>query len=268
MRKAAARRWSGAIAATFAVETGLEPPAASFLCANRRRDPADATLRTMLGMRFDPEAERRDLDAIRAKAVLSAGEAEAWITGTCRTLHDDTITARVKLATEAANVPGTFASGEKLGVPSHADDRLQEIDPTALVQAAAIDGIQVMFAPAGWGWGSTPTMWITPFRRKGPRLDGALEPVVHRDGTKALAVSKLQPLQGLDTPEDTIACLATPVEHAAAELKAKRLGGLAGAMLSDYPEEGGRVVADSIRTGRALDACKAAKAAFTREPVR
>jgi hypothetical protein len=265
-RKAAARHWADAIAATFAVSSGIEPPAALYLCASRKRNPANVTLGALFGMPSDPTAEQRNLDALQAKPAWSPQEAEAWITGTCRTMHDDTIAARVGLATAAANLPGTFGSGGKLGVPSHEDDRLNEIDPTALVQAAAIDGIQVSFRSSGLFSG--PTMWITPFRRSSPRLDGKLEAVKHRDGMEALAIIGLQTLPGLDTPEDTIACLDTPLEQAFANVKARRLGGLAAAMFSDVPEEGGRAVANSFQTGAALEACNAAKTAFAGEPVR
>lgn len=265
-RKAAARHWADAIAATFAVSSGIEPPGALYLCAERKRNPANMTLGALFGMPSDPSAEQRNLGALQAKPAWSPQEAEAWITGTCRTMHDDTIAARVELATAAAHVPGTFGSGGKLGVPSHEDDRLNEIDPTALVQAAAIDGIQVGFKSAGLFSG--PSMWITPFNRNSPRLDGKLEAIKHRDGTTALAITNLETLEGLDTPEDTIACLGTPVEQAAVDVKARRLGGLAAAMFSDVPEEGGREIASSFQTGAALEACNAAKTAFAGGSVR
>lgn len=263
-RNAAARHWAGAIAATFAVETGLEPPAASFLCANRGRDPADANLNAMFGMRADPTAERRSLETIRAKLAVTPSEAEAWITLTCRTLHDDTIAARVALATAAAKVPGTFADGELLGVPSHADGHPQEVNPTALVKAAAVDGIQVAFTPGGTFWGG-PAIRVTPFGRGSPRLEGTLKHLNNPDGTRAAALTGLQPLHGTGSPEDTIACLMTPVAPASAEAKAQRLRGLGTIMLGGYPEDGGRTLRESLAMQDAVNACAAAKAAFVGE---
>lgn len=265
-RKAAARHWADAIAATFAVSSGIEPPAAAHLCSDRKRTPAGMTLGALFGMPSDPTAEQRSLAALQAKTAWSPQDAEAWITGTCRTMHDDTIEARIGLATAAAHVPDTFGSSGKLGVPSHEDDRLNEIDPAALVQAAAIDGVQVGFRSSGLFSG--PTMWITPFDRGSPRLNGKLEAIRHRDGTTALAITKLETLPGLDAPEDTIACLGTPLEQAVADVKAKRLGGLAAAMFSDEPGEGGRAMANSYRTGAALEACNTAKATFAGKPAR
>ena len=264
-RAAAARRFADVIAATFAVRTGIEPPAASFLCARRQRNPIDGVLNSLFGGEPDPAAERRKLDAIRAKPAVGPGEAAELVDGTCRTQHDDTVAARVALATEAARVQGTFGADDELAVPSHADGRLLAIDPTDLVEAAATDGIQVTYRPGG---SSGAAIGITPFGRGSPRLTGKLGKVANADGTTMLVIAPLENLPGLKTPEETISCLATPLEQARMEAKAKQIGGIGVAMFGGYPEDGGRAVADSFRLGAALNRCEAAKSAFLGQAAR
>lgn len=264
-RAAAARRFADAIAATFAVRTGIEPAAASFLCANRKRNPTDGLLNSLFGGQPDPAAERRRLDAIRARATVGPGEAAALIDGTCRTLHDDTVAARVALAAEAAGVQRTFGADDELAVPSHADGRLVAVDPTGLVEAAATDGIQVTYRPGG---SSGAAMGVTPFGRGSPRLTGKLGKVANADGTTTLVIAPLENLPGLKSPEETISCLATPLEQARAEAKAKQIGGVGVAMFGGYPEDGGRAVADAFRLTAALDRCEAAKSAFLGQAAR
>ena len=258
-RAAAARRFADVIAAMFAVGTGIEPPAASFLCARRKRNPADGVLNSLFGGQPDPEAERRKLGAIRAKPAVGPGEAAALVDGTCHILHDDTVAVRVALADEAAGAQGTFGADDELAVPSHADGRLVAIDPTGLVEAAATDGIQVTYRPGG---SSGAAIGITPFGRGSPRLMGRLGKVANADGTTTLVIAPLENLPGLKSPEETVSCLATPLEQARAEAKAKQIGGVGVAMFGGYPEDGGRAVADSFRLTAALDRCEAAKSAF------
>ena len=258
-RAAAARRFADAIAATFAVRTGIEPPAASFLCARRKRNQADGVLNSLFGGQPDLAAERRKLDAIRAKPAVGPGEAAALVDGTCRTLHDDTVAVRVALADEAAGAQGTFGADDELAVPSHADSRLVDIDPTGLVEAAATDGIQVTYRLGG---SSGAAIGITPFGRGSPRLMGKLGKVANADGTTTLVIAPLENLPGLKSPEETISCLATPLEQARSEAKAKQIGGIGVAVFGGYPEDGGRAVADAFRLTAALDRCEAAKSAF------
>lgn len=264
-RAAAARGFAAAISATFAVKTGVEPAAASFLCAHRKRNPADGLLNSLFGGTPDPVAERRRLDAIRAKPAVSPSEAAALVNGTCRTLHDDTVATRVALATEAVGVQRTFGADDELAVPSHADGRLVAVDPAGLVEAAATDGIQVTYRSGG---SLGAAMGVTPFGRGSPSLTGKLGKVANADGTTTLVVAPLENLPGLRSPEETISCLATPLEQARAEAKAKQIGGVGAAMLGGYPEDGGRAVADSFRLTAALDRCEAAKSAFLGQAAR
>lgn len=259
-RAEAAQRFAAAIAGLFKVDTGVEPPAAAILCTSRERAPAGATLTTLFNMRQDPVAERRELDALRAKPALGPSEAEALVVGTCRTLHAGTIAARVRLAEAAANIPGTFTVGEKLAVPSHPNGDWLPVDPATLVGEAAIDGIQVAFQTTGYF--SKKEMSITPFGRASPRLDGKLIEVTQHDKTKLIGIDELQQMQGLDSPEDTIRCLLGSSESAHAEAKAQMLASIASAMWSYVPELHGIAVRDAMNQRVAANACDAAKTAF------
>ena len=267
-RKAAAERFVNEIERAFDVASGAEPAAAVRMCTKREGDPGDDALRSLLSTPFDPAVSRRGMDALRAKPTLTAGEAENWVSLTCRVLHDDTIVRRVELAVAASNVSSAFPDGLELVVPSHADGSPIAIDPTALVRAAAIDGIQVTYEQQGsglahlWGGGSSRGIRVTPFAATSPAITGALQDGQRPDGTKHLMVTAMQDLPGLHSPEETIGCLYSPSGRTAADLKANRLLGVASAMFSFVPEDGGRIVADSFRRQGALVTCDAAKRAF------
>ncbi len=267
-RKAAAERFVAGIERTFDVESGLEPAAAARECAKREGDPGDDALRSLLSTPFDPAVGRRGMDALRAKPALTAREAEDWVSLTCRVLHDDTTVRRIELALAASNVSSAFPDGLELVVPSHADGSPIAIDPTALVRAAATDGIQVTYERqlSGfarlWGGGSGKGILVTPFAAASPAITGALQDGRRPDGTAYLEVTAMQDLPGLHSPEETIGCLYSSSGRTDADLKAKRLLGVASAMFSYLPEEGGRIVADTFRGQADLATCDAAKRAF------
>ncbi len=267
-RKAAAERFVTEIEGAFDVGSGVEPPAAARECAKREGDPGDDALRSLLRTPFDPAAGHRSMDALRAKPALNAREAGDWVSLTCRVLHEDTITRRIALAVAASNVSSTFPDGLELVVPSHADGSLIAIDPMALVRAAATDGIQVTYEQQGsalarlWGGGAGKGIRVAPFAATSPTITGTLQDGHRPDGTKYLMVSAMEDLPGLHSPEATIGCLYSPSGRTGADLKANRLLGVASAMFSYFPEEGGHAVADSFRRQADLGACDAAKKAF------
>ncbi len=262
-RKAAAVRFVAEIERGAAVDADKEPSTDS-PCASRKQNPADAALSALLGIKTDPAAEARSLDALRAKPALSPAEAEALVAGTCRTIRNRALAARVADAMKSAGVDRTFAEGERLAVPRHEDGRLLEVDVLALVQGAAADGIRVTFKPGGLI--SNPSMSIAPLDGSSSPLAGTLHEETEDDGTKVLVIRNLNPLQGLRTPEDTITCLLTPVDQAAGEARLNAIGAVAGAMFSHLPELHGPDVRDAMARGVAVEACRAAKAAFTGRP--
>jgi hypothetical protein len=267
-RKAAAERFVAGIERAFDVGSGVEPAAAATACAKREGNPSDEAFRSFLNTPFDPIAGHRGMDALRAKPTLTAREAEDWVSLTCRILHDDTTARRVELAVAASNVSSAFPNGLDLVVPSHADGSQIVVDPTALVRAAAIDGIQVAYEQHGsywtrpWGGGSGKGMRVTPFAATSPTITGTLQDGKRPDGTGYLLITAMEELPGLHSPEETIGCLDSPSGRTGADLKANRLFGVAAAMFSYMPEDGGRIVADSVRQQGALVACDAAKRAF------
>jgi hypothetical protein len=267
-RKAAAERFVAGIERAFDVGSGVEPAAAAKACAKREVDSGDDAARSLFSTPFDPAAGRRGMDALRAKTALTAREAEDWVSLTCRVLHDDTIARRVELAVAASNASSAFPGSLDLVVPSHADGSPIGIDPTALVRAAAIDGIQVAYEEQSsviarlWGGSSGKGMRITPFAATTPAITATLQDGRRPDGTAYLEVTAMEDLPGLHSPEETIGCLHSPSGRTAADLKANRLLGVASAIFSYVPEEGGRIVADTIRKETDLAACDAAKKAF------
>ena len=267
-RKTAAERFVAEIERAFDVGGGVEPAAAAQACVKREGDAGDDALRSFLGTPFDPAAGRRGMDALRAKPALTAREAEDWVSLTCRVLHDETIARRVELAVAASHASSTFPDGLELVVPSHANGSPIAIDPTALARAAAIDGIQVTYEQQGsvlarlWGGGSGEGILVTPFAATSPAIRGTLQDGQRPDGTRHLIVTAMEELPGLRSPEETIGCLYSASGRTAADLKAKRLLGVASAMFSYVPEEGGRIVADTFRGQADLATCDAAKRAF------
>ena len=263
LRAAAARRLSDGIAATFSVDAGLEPAAATTIC-QRRTAEGPARWGNLVGEPPDLKAERTQWDALKAQPLMTAGDAQQVIGVTCRLYHQATITSRIALATKAANVPDVFGNGDQLAVPAHADGQLIELDPLALVHGAAADGIQVAFHPGGW-FDRTPTITVSPFGRSTPKLEAKVVRRTNPDGTVAYVVTGLGSIPGLRTPEATLDCLATSVAEYGRQAHSAMLGGALGILLGGSGRDLGatRREAETFFAG-----CAEAKAAFARGGTR
>lgn len=263
LRAVAARRFSKAIAGTFSLDTGVEPPAATAIC-QQRTAPGPARLGNLFGDPPDLAAERAQWEAMSAQSSMTAGHAAEVIAITCRLYHQATITSRVALATKAAKVGDVFGNEDQLAVPAHADGQLIELDPMALVSGAAADGIQVVFHPGGW-FDRTPTMTVTPFGHSTPKLEAKVVKRTNADGTVAYVVTGLGSIPGLRTPEATLDCLATSV----AEYGRKAHAALVGNALDVLFGGSGRNLGETRRQAEEFFAgCAAAKAAFAKSGSR
>lgn len=263
-RTAAARHWAGEIERAFAVDTGMEPPGAGGLCAPHYRGTGGDIMQSWFGVKPDEAVVGGAIDAIRAKPVLSAQEAQYWIAELCRSLHERTIARRVAMATERAGIPATFKEGEKFAVPSPRG-KLQFFDPTKLVRAAAVDGLQVILTPGGWR--NDAGVRVTPFGQTDPLLEGSLRKATRVDGIRFLEVVGLPSLRGLDGPLATIECVGTPVQEAYRQGRAGMLRGYALALFDDMPVAGGLLAEDARQAMLDVQACDAAKKSFRQSGV-
>ncbi len=259
LRAAAARRFGDQVAAMFRPSTGVEPKEAILICLPRQRATLDDNVNRFLGIRTDTADERRKLAALRAKPTLSPSEAASLVATTCRALHQETVERRVALATERAKLPGVLGADDELGVPAHTDGSIVPYEPLPLVEAAAEDGIQVVFG-AGWMFNRTPTMTVTPFDRASPKLEATLRKQANADGTTTFVIVGLGPLPGLRWPEQTMDCLANLDRDRQAGARTDVTAGMLGVLLG-APSDGS--VRRSMQDAGDAERCAAAKAAFT-----
>ena len=266
LRRAAAARGVAKIEQGFAVASGIEPAAATRACSAYYRQTVEDVLAIVFGPARDWEQSRRWVEAIAAKPSLSALEAASWVEATCRNGHAKTIERRVALAVATANVPGVFATGQRLAVRSKAGE-LREIDPVKLVKAAAVDGLQVAFVRTrGWlGVGEVRAMRVTAFAQAAPIIEGVLVDRTRGDQKIHLEVTGLKDLPGLDGPLETLECLALPVEEAYRGGQAARASAVALALFEDLPLTGGLLAEQARRDMVDAQACDAAKKAFRRQ---
>ncbi len=264
-RAAAARRWAGEIEKAFAVDIGEEPPEAVKLCATHYRGTSDDIMQSWFGVQPSEVAVARAMDVIRAEPAISAQEAQYWIAGLCRSLHERTIARRVSMATERAGIPAMFKEGEDLAVPSP-EGRLQFFDPTRLVRAAAVDGLQIAFVEADYG--NDAQMRVTPLGKLAPALEGALQTTTRGDDAAVMKLVRLTSLRGMDGSLATVECVGTPVQEAYRQGRAEMLRGYALALFDDLPVAGSLVANDARRAMFDVMACDAAKTAFKQSGIR
>ncbi len=266
LRKAAAAGGVARIEHSFAVATGIEPATATRMCIDHYRRTVDDVMAIVIGPERNWAQSRRWREATAAKPSLGAMEAASWIEAACRDGHAQTIERRVASAVAAANVPGMFAAGQHLAVRSKQGE-LREVDPTELVRAAAVDGLQVTFVHTTriLGLGTARSLRVAAFGRTAPAIEGALAESTRGDRIVDLEVTGLPNLPGLDGPLETIECLAMPVEEAYRGGQAARVSAVALALFEDLPLTGGLLAEQARRDMVDAQACDAAKKAFRRQ---
>ncbi len=257
VRAAASRRFADAVEAAYAGADYLDPPQARALCDGRYGTPGEAALNGARPATADEATA--GIANLRAAHGLSFPDATSLITQTCRLRHDALLRARLAEAAKSSGADVLFAAGEMVAV-SDVDGRLGWEPPAALVNGAAVDGLQVRFAQGGLL--TSPSMTVTPFGRGSPALSGALRKVPRGDGIEMLEVRGMGSLPGLDGPFATLRCLGMPVAREGFSGQMQALVGMAVAGLSYWPQDGRAGIEQGMRTMDDAAACAAAKAAF------
>jgi hypothetical protein len=257
-RKAAAARFVAEIERSFAVETGIVPEGAALLCSGNYKPGSSDLARTLFGSLI-VAGPLPAADALNAKPGLTAQEADAWIRTTCGDLYARTLTRRRTLAREAGHAGDVFPSGLKLAVASPSG-ALVTVDPAHLVDSAAIDGLQVAFAPAGWLSGAAMT--ITPFGHPTPVMSGRLVETTRNDGQPFLKVEDLRGFRDLDGPLATVACVAMQVEQAHRQGSMRIVGAGAAVFFGDSFILAGEVQDVARQDLIVVEDCASAKRAF------
>ena len=257
VRAATSRRFADAVEAAYAGAAYLDPPQARALCDGRYRTSGEAALDGLRPSTADGAVAR--IANLRAAHGLSFPDATSLIAQTCRLRHEALLRVRLSEAAKSSGADMLFAAGEMVAV-SDVDGRLGWEPPAALVNGAAVDGVQVRFAQGGLL--TSPSMTVTPFGRGSPALSGSLRRVTRDDGVEMLEVRGMESLPGLDGPFATLRCLGMPVAKEGFRGQMQALVGIALAGLSYWPQDGRAGMEQGMRTMDDAAACAAAKAAF------
>ncbi len=256
-RKEAVLRFIAVIQGAFAVDTGIEPEAATAACG---RDEAAAG--DILFAPFWNEGGIRPpspVDTLRDRPGLTAQDAGNLIAMTCRDLHDRTTARRRSLARAAGHADDVFPNGLKLAVRSP-NGELVPVDPAKLVDSAATDMLQVTFTAGGVL--SHAGMTVTPFGRPAPSMSGRLLPIVRDDNKAFLKLDGMQGFPDLDGPLATVACAALQVQQAHRQARLGILTAVASAFFGDSFILAGILQDEARQDLIDVEACASAKRAF------